>query len=314
MERPEIAVPVTLFEKVAWDCSLKPIWGCFDWPGANRDGANLQHLFLVICYYKTGEQTIKTAKFAAANGPTAIDYPEGPNLEIIQDLSTRLKLSSEIETNRIFKRAWKFQASHPPNPYLCGKFSQGRDWKFQARLKFSREIFACNFQGFKRDCFFQDSGPLGSIMVKPRWGGWAINRKIVQKSRNKILLNLFWRLVIFREVSAYFRELVHIFGALVHIFGELVSIFGKLVHILAWKLVSRTCKQVSRNLGPLWQPGVYNDTEIILKTTPIPNKLSTAGGHYWNGALGRGCDEADISEESTFSLNEGNSFSECRLW
>ena len=34
----------------------------------------------------------------------------------------------------------------------------------------------------------------------------------------------------------------------------------KLVHIFAWKLVSRASKQVSRNLGPLWQPGVYNDT------------------------------------------------------
>ena len=50
-----------------------------------------------------------------------------------------------------------------------------------------------------------------------------------------------------------------------HIFGELVHIFGKLVHIFAWKLVSRTSKRVSRNLGPLWQPGVYNDTrEVIL--------------------------------------------------
>ena len=45
-----------------------------------------------------------------------------------------------------------------------------------------------------------------------------------------------------------------------HIFGELVQIFGELVHISAWKLVSRTSKQVSRNLGPLGQPGVYNDT------------------------------------------------------
>ena len=47
---------------------------------------------------------------------------------------------------------------------------------------------------------------------------------------------------------------MHIFGKLVHIFGELVHIFGR-------KLVSRTSKQVSRNRGPLWQPGVYNDTK-----------------------------------------------------
>ena len=45
-----------------------------------------------------------------------------------------------------------------------------------------------------------------------------------------------------------------------HIFGELVHIFGEFVFFLAWKLVSRTSKQVSRNLGPLRQPGVYNDT------------------------------------------------------
>ena len=56
---------------------------------------------------------------------------------------------------------------------------------------------------------------------------------------------------------------MHIFGKLVHIIGELVNIFGKFVHIFAWKLVSRTSKQVSRNLGPFWQPGVYNDTKFL---------------------------------------------------
>ena len=45
-----------------------------------------------------------------------------------------------------------------------------------------------------------------------------------------------------------------------HIFGKLAQIFGKLVHIFAQKLVSRTSKQVLRNLGPLWQPGGNNDT------------------------------------------------------
>ena len=57
---------------------------------------------------------------------------------------------------------------------------------------------------------------------------------------------------------------MHIFGQLVHIFGELAHIFGKLVHIFARKLVSRTSKQVSKNLGPLWQPGVYNDTNSTI--------------------------------------------------
>ena len=65
--------------------------------------------------------------------------------------------------------------------------------------------------------------------------------------------------------NIYFGKLVHTFGKLVHIFGELVHIFGELVHIFAWKLVSRTSKQVSRNLGPLWQPVVYNDTNVIRK-------------------------------------------------
>ena len=59
-----------------------------------------------------------------------------------------------------------------------------------------------------------------------------------------------------------FGKLVHISGESVHIFGELAHIFGKLVHIFARKQVSRTSKRVSKNLGPLWQPGVYNDTNI----------------------------------------------------
>ena len=49
-----------------------------------------------------------------------------------------------------------------------------------------------------------------------------------------------------------------------HIFGKFVLSFGKLAHIFgkfAQKLVSRTSKQVSINLGPLWPPGVYNDTK-----------------------------------------------------
>ena len=62
-------------------------------------------------------------------------------------------------------------------------------------------------------------------------------------------------------ISHWAAKLVHIFGQLVHIFGELVHIFGELVHIFAWKLVSRTSKQGSRNLGLLWQPEVYNDTK-----------------------------------------------------
>ena len=59
----------------------------------------------------------------------------------------RLKFSSEIGTNYIFKRDWHFQASHPPSPNFCGEISRSRlriaseievfkrDWSFQARLK-----------------------------------------------------------------------------------------------------------------------------------------------------------------------------------
>ena len=77
-----------------------------------------------------------------------------------------------------------------------------------------------------------------------------------KKSHNKFLKNLFGKLV------HIFGMLVHIFRKLVHVLGKLVHIFGKLVRIFTWKLVSRTSKQVSRNLGPLWQPGVYNDTNL----------------------------------------------------
>ena len=59
-----------------------------------------------------------------------------------------------------------------------------------------------------------------------------------------------------------FGELVHIFGELAHIFGELAHIFGELAHIFAQKLVPELRKQLLRNLGPLWQPGVYNDAKL----------------------------------------------------
>ena len=93
-------------------------------------------------------------------------FPEGPNLEKIQDRPPGLKFSSEIETNDIFKRDWKFQASHPPNRYFLWGILEVQDWKFQARLKFSLEIF-------KRSSeigFFQDSGPLGLELPETVFG------------------------------------------------------------------------------------------------------------------------------------------------
>ena len=72
-----------------------------------------------------------------------------------------------------------------------------------------------------------------------------------------------------------FGKLVPIFGKLVHIFGKLAHIFRKLVHIFAQKLVSRTSKQFSKNLGPLWQPGVYNDTNSFWSSRNPPLALQT---------------------------------------
>ena len=40
--------------------------------------------------------------------------PRGPKIEKIQDLE-------------IFKRDWKFQAGHPPNPYFVGNSQQIKD-------------------------------------------------------------------------------------------------------------------------------------------------------------------------------------------
>ena len=56
----------------------------------------------------------------------------------------------------IFNRDWKFQASHPPKSLFLWGILKVRDWKFQARLKFSIEI-----ESFNRDWFFSIVGPLG---------------------------------------------------------------------------------------------------------------------------------------------------------
>ena len=45
-----------------------------------------------------------------------------------------------------------------------------------------------------------------SIIVNPRSGGWAINPKIIQESRNNILSKYFQEVgAYFRGVSAYFQ-------------------------------------------------------------------------------------------------------------
>ena len=68
---------------------------------------------------------------------------------------SKLLIRAQRLKNSIFKRDWNFQASHPPNPYLCGN-SEFRDWHFQARLKFWSET-----EHFKRDWNLTIFGPLG---------------------------------------------------------------------------------------------------------------------------------------------------------
>ena len=67
-----------------------------------------------------------------------------------------LKKFQDLE---IFKRAWNFQASHPPYLYLLWGFLEVRIEKFQARLKFSSEI-----ENFKRSWNFSSFGPLGETI------------------------------------------------------------------------------------------------------------------------------------------------------
>ena len=59
-------------------------------------GAN----FLEVCFRRIAIYTSNRAELKVPD----LRWPEGPNLEEIQALSTRLKFSTEIETNDIFKR------------------------------------------------------------------------------------------------------------------------------------------------------------------------------------------------------------------
>ena len=74
-----------------------------------------------------------------------------------------------------------------------------------------------------------------------------------------------------------------------HISGKLVHIFRKLVHIFAWKLVQNSSKQVSRYLGTFWQPGVYNDANLLFdifragqKTSKIVKKYQKYFRHFFD--------------------------------
>ena len=79
----------------------------------------------------------------------------------------------------------------------------------------------------------------------PGKGVCAVNSKIVERSRNNILLKSF------RGVRDYFREVREYFREGSAYFRGVSESFVKLVDIFAWKPDSRTSKQVARNLGPL---------------------------------------------------------------
>ena len=73
-----------------------------------------------------------------------LENPKGANLEKFQDLE-------------IFKRAWIFQVSHPPNPlFFCGEF-----WRSGLKFSSEIEIFKRDWN-FKRSWFFSRFRPLGN--------------------------------------------------------------------------------------------------------------------------------------------------------
>ena len=105
---------VTGFVRDGFGCN--PLWGRSLEKGCDA-GAVWQNAAcrVAICDLELrfrGSRRVGTAIWKLRSSNT----PEGPNLEKFQDRPPGLKFSSEIETNDIFKRDWKFQASHPPNP------------------------------------------------------------------------------------------------------------------------------------------------------------------------------------------------------
>ena len=103
--------------------------------------------------------------------------PKGPKIEKIQDLE-------------IFKRDWKFQASHPPNPYF---FWWGilevrietfkRDWKFQVRLIFSIFGPLGNADPF--------GSATGSLAEAPLFWVTFLLRRVAEPLKTPLLQNLF---------------------------------------------------------------------------------------------------------------------------
>ena len=149
-----------------------------------------------------------------------------------RDFFQTLGARGSEDFSRLFSDFWGFGPETPPLPGRGdpnSRDTQPVSWGFSEILCFSwcaMPLLLC----------------IRRIIVNPRWGGCAINLKIVQKSCNNILLNCF------REVSAYFREVSAYFWEVSAYFClESVHIFGELVHIFAWKLVSKqNSKQVSR--------------------------------------------------------------------
>ena len=65
----------------------------------------------------------------------------------------------------------------------------------------------------------------------------------------------------FQGVRAYVREVSASFRGVSARFRGVSARFRGVSAYFRLKLVSRTSKQVSKNLGPLWQLGVYNGTK-----------------------------------------------------
>ena len=113
--------------------------------GAERQ---MQNILEKICILSQNQILIKLLIRSFPRWIWTNGTPKGPKIE------NDSRSPSGIEK---FKRDWKFQASHPPNPYFCGggggiqeveieNFK--RDWKFQSRLKISSEIEAFQSLGF----------------------------------------------------------------------------------------------------------------------------------------------------------------------
>ena len=123
-----------------------------------------------------GAKMSKVVREKGEGGREGSTAAEGSEHEVANSMSQShsglgLKFSGENET---FNREWNFQAGHTARALVVGN-SRGRDWKFQARMKFSseNETFmrkAWKFQAFKREWKFSRFRSLGlSDYLRSLW-------------------------------------------------------------------------------------------------------------------------------------------------